>query len=205
MAEPEFHVTTDECDVRPDCGLVGYHIHLGDQLFYSVDELPPEEEKTNLDRVRDWINTAMTRTVSLPVAGPRRSDHSSGRAFDFNGRADHRNHVHVSIGESIPRMDGDDIELEEPLTLAEPDEGNLCLDVGTMSEPGKVMIQVKGEWQTIGTLAEPLELFPKADGPITLGDLSIRMSDRSGTVNFIQAERLGLGVNPPSPRFGPII
>jgi hypothetical protein len=100
MARVEFHVTSFSCEVREDCELVGYHLHVGDQLFMNLDELHAaglevddqslEAKESATEAVMRWMRTSVGTVFTAPV-GARVSDHNT---WTVAGRIEHQNHVH---------------------------------------------------------------------------------------------------------------
>lgn len=112
LPHAEIWVQTVPCELRSDCGLERYHIHVEDQIFYSFEELdvsygkdaweiadPPKVGAGPLERVKEWISVGtvvgggqlFTAPVGTPLPG-------SGRASD---------HLHIGITDSPEVRPGD--------------------------------------------------------------------------------------------------
>ena len=82
--EIELWIETRTCELRPDCGLAQYHIHVDDQLFWNLDEV--------------------TSTYGREL--PFKQDEPKGRKWLPLGVANHKNHVHVSLTGLSPVVPG---------------------------------------------------------------------------------------------------
>lgn len=161
LHQAELWIETRPCELRLDCGLARYHIHVSDQIFLEMEELDeaygrdgwevkqPEVEQfgkiqiapvgTALDKLKGWVTAGFVSTSGAkPVS-------------------DHRNHVHVAIGPGDPNTPvkaGD-------LMGVDPATGNVRLfqsgdkpagfaTGGPVSDHGTVRaidLNVSGSWQ----------------------------------------------------------
>jgi hypothetical protein len=115
LPQAELWIQTAPCEVRSDCQLARYHLHVEDQIYYDFAEMdrifgkngwevaeePVKADDSAMDKIKGWINAGFT---------------TSHHGFTPSRQSDHRNHVHIAVTDPPDPLKPNDLTGVDPKT-----------------------------------------------------------------------------------------
>jgi hypothetical protein len=153
LPQAELWIQTAPCEVRSDCQLARYHLHVEDQIYYDFAEMdrifgkngwevaeePVKADDSAMDKIKGWINVGFT---------------TSPHSFKPQPVSDHRNHVHIAVTDPTnppdpgTLMTWDQNGKMRVAVQGDPVAGVMTRQVPSDHSPGRAMdIQVSGSWR----------------------------------------------------------